>query len=503
MSDGQTSGRHVPGWAVLAICCVAQFMVVLDISIVNVALPAMRKSLHLSVSGQQWVVNAYTLAFAGLLLFGGRAADLFGRKRVFQTGLVLFTLSSLLGGFARNGTTIIVARSLQGLGGAILAPATLSLLMIAFTDPKERTRAMGVWGATAAGGGAVGSVLGGLLTDLASWRWVLFVNVPLGVALFVASTVALAESKGQISRIRDLDIPGTISVTAGMVALAYGIVGTESRPWGSAETIAWIGAGVALLLVFLAIERFSPNPLVPLSIFRGRLLATGNMIAFAVGGAMFGMFFFVSLYLQQVLDYSPLSAGLAFLPMTIGIIIGAQVGTRNVARFGLRWMAMLGLLMFAGGQAWLSRISPDGSFMANIFGPSVILGVGIGVVMPSMVLAAVSGVPPHQSGLASGLVNTSRQVGAALGLAVLSTIATHRTDTLTHAGRTAGVALTSGYSRGLLVSAVIAAVGAALTLLLPVRPSAGPRPAAPAPRPQDEATVAAGEPLVAAIEPAE
>jgi EmrB/QacA subfamily drug resistance transporter len=481
----------------LAVCCLAQFMVVLDISIVNVALPAMRRSLHLSASGQQWVVNAYTLAFAGLLLFGGRAADLFGRKRVFQFGLILFTLASLLGGFAQNGTMILVARAVQGLGGAVLAPATLSLLMVSFTEPGERTRAMGLWGATAAGGGAVGAVLGGVLTDLVSWRWVLFVNVPLGVLLFLASTAVLAESKGQISRIRDLDLPGTITVTGGMVVLAYAIVGTESRPWGSATTLGLLASGIVLLAAFLGIEAVSPNPLVPLGILRGRSLAVGNAIAFTTGAAMFGMFFFVSLYLQQVLGFSPLTAGLSFLPVTVGIIAGAQIGTRIVAKVGLRWLAFTGTVMFAAGLAWLSRMSADGSFPGDVLGPSILMGVGLGAVMPSMVLAAISGVPPQQSGLASGLVNTSRQVGAALGLAVLSTIATHRSDVLSRAGRSAGEAVTGGYERALLVAAVVAVAGAVLSLLLPVRPMQAP---APAPAPDTapaEAKVAEAE-LVAA-----
>jgi EmrB/QacA subfamily drug resistance transporter len=470
---------------VLAVCCLAQFMVVLDISIVNVALPAMRTSLHLSVSGLQWVVNAYTLAFAGLLLFGGRAADLFGRKRVFQFGLALFTLASLLGGFAQNGTMILVARGVQGLGGAVLAPATLTLLMTSFTDPAERTRAMGLWGATAAGGGAVGAVLGGVLTDLVSWRWVLFVNVPIGVALFLASTAVLVESKGQISRIRDLDIPGTLTVTGGLVALAYGIVGTETRAWTSPVTLAWVGGGAVLLAVFLAVEAVSPAPLVPLGIFRRRALSTGNALAFVTGAAMFGMFFFISLYLQQVLGFSPLTAGLSFLPVTVGIIIGAQIGTRTVAKVGLRWLAFTGTIFFAAGLAWLSRLSPDGSFLGNVFGPSILMGLGLGAIMPSMVLAAISGVPPQQSGLASGLVNTSRQIGAALGLAVLTTIATHRSDALARAGETAGAAATSGYARALLIASAIALVGALLALLLPVRPAPASAPAAGGPATTD------------------
>ncbi|WP_423748039.1 MFS transporter [Frankia canadensis] len=483
-------GAPRAGWAVLAVCCLAQFMVVLDISIVNVALPAMQDDLHMSSGGLQWVINAYTLAFAGLLLFGGRAADLFGRRRVFILGLGLFTLASLVGGLAQNEGQIIAARAVQGLGGAVLAPATLSLLMTSFTEGRERTRAFGAWGATAASGGAFGTVLGGVLTDVADWRWVLFVNVPIGVVLVAAARAVLTESRGQVSRLRDLDVPGTLTVTGGLVLLVYAIVRTETDSWTSATTLGMLAAAVVLLGVFVAIEATSASPLVPLGIFRYPGIAVANLIAAFLGAGMFAVFFFLTLYLQRVHDFSPLRAGLSMLPMPIMIIIASQLVTRIIGRIGPRPIIGAGAALGSGGLFWLSAITVDGTYWGEVFGPAVLMGFGMGCTMVAMVSAATSGVPMRMAGLASGLVNTGRQIGAAVGLAAVTTLATHRTEDRSRAGVPHLEALTSGYSFGLFVAACVLVLGVPAALLLPRRRPAAAAVEVPVPAvPADDATV--------------
>jgi EmrB/QacA subfamily drug resistance transporter len=458
--------QRVPSWAVLAIACAAQFMVVLDVSIVNVALPSIRTSLGLSVSGLQWVVNAYTLTVAGFMLFGGRAADLFGRKKIFMTGLTLFTLASLAGGFAPNGVLLVVARAVQGLGGAILAPATLSLLTTRYTEPRARARALGAWGATAGSGGAFGVLAGGLLTDLASWRWVLFVNVPFGALLLIAAAGALRESRGQIHSVRALDLPGTLTVTAGLALGVYGIVSTDTHPWGSAHTLVSLAIAVALLTAFVLIETRAPAPIVPLRIFRLRSLSAANGLAVIIGSAMFSMFFFTTLYLQVVLGFSPLRAGLAFLPVTALIITGAQVSGRLVSRFGPRPLLLGATAATALALAWLSRLA-DGGYWTHVFGPTILLGAAMGTAMVPMMLAATAGVDAREQGLAAGLINTTRMVGGAVGLAALATIATDRTAAALRDGTALNAALTAGYSRALLVSAVTVAAGVLIVLTLP------------------------------------
>jgi MFS family permease len=326
------SKRVLPSWAVLAVCCVAQFMVVLDVSIVNVALPKMRADLDLSATGQQWIINAYTLTFAGFLLLGGRAADLFGRRRVFLLGLGVFTAFSLLGGLAQNGGSLIAARAVQGVGGAILAPATLSLLTTTFIEPAARRRALGAWSATAASGAAAGVLAGGLLTDLLDWRWVLLVNVPIGAALIAAAMASLAESKADTRP--SLDIAGAVTVTGGLALLVYGIVSTDTRSWGSPATILTLLGGAALLATFIVIETRTANPLVPLQVFRLRSVAAANGIAVMLGAALFSSFFFLSLYLQQVNGYSPLKAGVAFLPLALATLTGALAAPPLVTPHG-------------------------------------------------------------------------------------------------------------------------------------------------------------------------
>jgi EmrB/QacA subfamily drug resistance transporter len=446
--------RAVPAWAILAVCCIAQFMVVLDVTIVNVALPKMRADLDLSATGQQWIINSYTLTFAGFLLLGGRAADLFGRRRVFVLGLGVFTVCSLLGGLAQNGSELIAARAVQGIGGAILAPATLSLLTTTFTETAARRRALGVWSATAASGAAAGVLAGGLLTDLLDWRWVLFVNVPIGLALIAGAIVSLDESRANVQP--HLDIAGAVTVTGGLALLVYGIVSTDTRSWGSASTVLTLLGGASLLAAFVVIEaRLAAHPLVPLGVFRMRSVAIANGIAVTLGATLFGMFFFLSLYLQQVNGYSPLKAGLAFLPITLATMASAMTATRLIARVGVRRQLIIGPGLAAAGLVWLSQLSAGDSYFAHTFGALVIIGLGMGQTFVPMTIAATTDVPIHQAGLASGLINTTRQIGGAVGLAVMATIATGATSP------------TAGYDRAFWICAAAILLGAVLALALP------------------------------------
>jgi EmrB/QacA subfamily drug resistance transporter len=465
----RSAGRQVPvwmpSWAILAICCMAQFMVVLDVAIVNVALPQMRQDLGLSVTGQQWVVNAYTLTFAGLLMVGGRAGDLFGRRRVFMLGLGLFTFCSLIGGLAQSGAWLIGARAAQGVGAAILAPSTLSLLTTRFFEPAERRRALGAWSATAASGAAIGVLAGGVLTDLLNWRWVLFVNVPIGIVLLAGAWLALSESRVDSAH-RSLDLPGALTMTAGLSILVYGIVSTDTHSWGSPQTVTTLLAGGILLLAFVFIESRAAHPVVPLSIFKMKTLSAANGIAVTVGAALFGMYFFLSLYLQQINGYSPLKAGLAFLPAGLATMGGALTAARLVARIGPRRQLVIGLLLAAAGLAWMSTVSAHAGYFAHVFGPVLMVGVGLGLSFVPMTMAATTGVPPHEAGLASGLVNTSRQVGGAVGLAAMATVAA---SAARGHGATVGrlTALTNGYDRAFGIAAAALVVGAGLALLLP------------------------------------
>ncbi len=448
------SKRAIPAWAVLAVCCIAQFMVVLDVSIVNVALPKMRADLDLSPSGQQWIINAYTLTFAGFLLLGGRAADLFGRRRVFLLGLGLFTVCSLLGGLAQNGAQLIAARTVQGIGAAILAPATLSLLTTTFTEPHARRRALGAWSATAASGATAGVLAGGILTDLLDWRWVLFVNVPIGIALAAAAVVSLVESRSNVRP--TLDLAGAATVTGGLALLVYGIVSTDTRPWASIATIGTLSGAAALLTAFVVIEsRLVAHPLVPLAVFRLRSVTIANGVAVMLGAALFGMFFFLSLYLQQVNGYSPLKAGFAFLPAALATLTGALFAPRLVARVGVRRQLIIGPAGAAVGLAWLGQLSAGNSYFAHVFGALVIIGLGVGMSFVPMTMAATADVPLHQAGLASGLINTTRQVGGAVGLAVMATIA---------AGASSP---TAGYDRAFWTCAAAILIAAVLALALP------------------------------------
>jgi EmrB/QacA subfamily drug resistance transporter len=446
--------------ATLLLCCLAQFMVILDVSVVNVALPSIRNSLHFSEQDLQWVVNAYTVTFAGFLLLGGRAADLIGRRRVFVSGLTLFALASLAGGFADSKVLLIAARGVQGLGGAIIAPASLSILTTTFQEGPARNRAVGIWGAMGGAGGAAGVLLGGVLTDLLSWRWILFINVPIGLIAAVLAQRYIVAGRAERSD-RNFDLAGAVTATLGLSVLVLGIVRTDATGWGSIPTLALMAAGVVLLAAFVAIEgRFAQAPLLPLRIYASRTLRASNVVVFLLGASTFAMWFFMSLYLQQVRGYSPLRAGLAFLPMTLSIVVASTLASRGVTRVGAKPLLVAGMSLLALGLVLFTSLSPGGTYLGEILVPSLLAAVGMGMAFVPVTIAAVSGVAPHEAGLASGLVNTSRLFGGALGLAILAAIATAHTNTdLRHA---VGVhaALTHGFVVAFGIAAAFAAVGA-------------------------------------------
>jgi EmrB/QacA subfamily drug resistance transporter len=482
--------KHGHDAVILALVCVAQFMVVLDVSIVNVALPSIGRDLHYSATGLQWVVNAYVLTFAGFLLLGGRAADLYGRRRVFIAGLAVFSLASLLGGFAQNSGELTAARALQGVGGAILSPATLTIIMTTFREGAARNRALGLWSATAGAGGAFGAVLGGVLTNYLTWRWVLFVNVPIGALAVAGALAALSEGRRPAAD-RSLDIAGSLTATAGLGVLVYGIVGTDRHPWGSGRTITLLAIGVALLAAFIVIEaRFARAPLMPLSLFRSRSVTGANVVMALTGVAFFSMWYFLSLYLQDVHRYGPLKAGLLFLPMSAAIITGTQISSRSITRFGARPILFVGLVVAAAGFLWLGQLDATSSYVSGVLGGSMLTTFGIGLAFTPLAAAATTGVPWHQAGLASGVLNTARQVGGSIGLAALATLATDRTHQLVAAARGARSAvpgaLTSGFDRAFTAGAIIVAIAAvvALTLLPAIKrrepQGAAPRDVAPA-----------------------
>jgi EmrB/QacA subfamily drug resistance transporter len=451
----------------LALLAMTQFVIVIDASIVNIALPSIGRALNFSQADLSWVVNAYTLTFGGFLLLGGRLADLMGRRRMFMVGLVLFSLASLAGGLAQSEPWLIAARAVQGLGGAIVSPAALSIITTTFAEGAERNRALGVWGAVAGAGGAAGVLLGGVLTSGLSWRWVLFVNVPIGVLCAFLAPRLLVESHAE-AETRNFDIPGAVTVTAGLALLVYALVDAVNVGWGSTATLAKIAGALVLLIAFLAIELRQRAPLMPFSIFRLRTLRGANIVALLIGMSLFSMFFFVSLYMQQVLHYSALKAGLSYLPLAVGIILSAGGASVGVTRFGFKPILLIGLLFVTAGLFWFSRVpGSGGSFVADVLGPSLLAAVGLGLSFVPVTIAAVTGTRPHEAGLASGLVNTAQQVGGALGLAILATVANSRTNSVMHAGQhDVAIALTKGFERAFLVGAGFALVGALLTIVL-------------------------------------
>jgi EmrB/QacA subfamily drug resistance transporter len=453
-------------WTALILLCAAQFVVVLDASIVNVALPSIGKGLHFSDQNLPWVVNAYVIAFGGFLLLGGRAADLVGRRRVFMAGLVVVAIASLAAGFAATQGQLITARAAQGLGAAIIAPSALSIVTTLFKDGAERNKALGAWGAVAGSAGAVGVLLGGVLTEGLGWEWVLWVNVPVSLIALALTPGLIPESRSE-SATRHFDAAGAMSITAGLSVLAYALLDASSAGWGSTKIVSLLVLSAALIAGFVVIELRSAAPLVPFRIFQLRTLTGANVVGLLLGASLFSMFFFISLYMQQVLGYSPIHAGLSYLPLAIMIIVAAGIGGQLVTRFGFKPILAAGMLFVAVGLAWFSRIAVHGGFVADILGPSLLAAMGLGFGFVTSTIAAVSGVGDHEQGLASGLINTSQQIGGALGLAVLSTIATTRTSDLMASGTSSlHHALTEGFQSAFLGGAIIAALGFVATLTL-------------------------------------
>ena len=462
---------HVNPWLVLVLVCMAQFMVILDATIVNVALPSIQADLDMSDADLQWIVNAYTLVFGGFLLLGGRAGDLVGRKRIFLVGVVVFTVASLLNGLAPTSEVLIVCRGLQGLGAALVAPAALSIITTTFAEGPQRAKAMSVWAAIAVGGGAVGLVLGGILVESLSWPWIFFVNIPVGIAVFIAALKYVPESKDDRAH-KAFDLAGAVTVTAGLITLVYAIVEAQEKGWFSAETLIVGGIALALLGAFVLIERRSVEPLVRLSIFRVPTVRAANVAMFFVAAGLFAMFFFNTLYLQRVLGYSALEAGLAFLPFTAGIIIGAGLSQGLVARVGARELPLIGMAMAVAGMLLFIRLQPGGDYLTDFLPGVMLASIGMGLTFVPVTLIATSGIPNSDAGLASGLFNTSQQIGGAVGLAILSTFAVSATeDTLAGVGgepseADQAQALVDGFHVAYLGSALLIAAAAVLLFLL-------------------------------------
>ena len=453
-------------WTALILLCVAQFIVVLDASIVNVALPSIGRGLHFSEQDLPWVVNAYLIAFGGFLLLGGRAADLLGRRRVFMTGQAVVAVSSLAAGFAATQGQLIAARAAQGLGAAIVSPAALSIVTTLFSDGAERNKALGAWGAVAGSAGAVGVLLGGILTEGLGWEWVLWVNVPVSLIALAFTPGLIPESRSELTT-RHFDAAGAVAITAGLSLLAYALLDAASAGWGSTKIVSLFVASAVLFAVFVAIELRSKAPLVPFGIFRIRTVTGANVVGLLLGASLFSMFFFVTLYMQQVLHYGPIHAGLSYLPLSVAIIVSAGLGGQLVTRFGFKPILATGMASVAVGLLWFSGISVGGSFLDDILGPSLLAAVGLGFGFVTSTIAAVAGVHPREQGLASGLINTSQQFGGAIGLAVLSAIATSRThDVLATGASTPVNALNEGFQAAFLAGAGIATLGLMATLLL-------------------------------------
>ena len=458
-------------WVVLVIVCLAQFMVVLDATVVNVALPSIQTDLGFSAANLQWVINAYTLVFGGFLLLGGRAGDLFGRRRLFLAGVAIFSAASLLNGLATSEGWLVGARALQGLGGALVSPAALSIITTTFAEGEERTKALGVWSAIAAGGGAFGLLLGGILTDLLSWEWIFFVNVPIGLATAALAIRYVPESRAP-NRPDSVDLPGAVSVTAGLVVLVYAIVKAEDYGWDSAKTLALFAVAAVLLIAFVFIERSTKAPLIRLGIFRVRSLAGANLILLLAIGGLFAFFYFSSLYVQQILGYSPLEAGLAFLPVTVGIAAGAGIAQQLVKRIGVRTTGAIGMLIAGFGLYLFSRVTIDGTYLSDVLPAVIPQSIGMGLFFVPITLIATTNVGADDAGLASGLFNTSQQIGGALGLAVLSTLAADKTaSVLAELGRAPSQAeqanaLLDGFQVAFVAAALLVAVGAVLLMVL-------------------------------------
>jgi EmrB/QacA subfamily drug resistance transporter/deazaflavin-dependent oxidoreductase (nitroreductase family) len=450
----------------LVVIALAQLMVVLDVAIVNVALPSIQRELHFAATDLEWVVNAYAIAFGGLLLLGGRTGDLFGRRRMFIIGALMFSAGSMAGGFATSSSFLIAARAAQGVGAAILAPTALSLLAATFPQGPQRNRALGVYSAVSAGGGAVGLLMGGIITNYLSWRWIMFVNVPIGLLLAFAAPRILIRGEGKPGR---LDLPGAITVTAGVSLLVYGLARVATHDWSDSVTRATLAIAVVLLVAFVAIEARGAHPLMPLRIFANRNRSGAYGLSLAIGAALSGMLFLLTLFLQNVLRFSPLQAGFAFLPTALGIVVGAGITSRLIGRVGPRVPMTTGALLAAIGMFWLSAVTVHANYATDVLGPLVVLAVGLGMAFVSTSLVAISGVQPNESGLASALLNVGRQLGGSLGIAIMGTIATTvtrnqlATGPFTHAA--ADRALTAGFSSAFEIAGAIAVAGFLVALV--------------------------------------
>jgi EmrB/QacA subfamily drug resistance transporter len=482
---GATASFQDRRWLALLILCLGDLMIVLDVTIVGVALPSIRTDLGFSEESLAWVVNAYLITFGGFLLLGGRLGDLLGHRKLFLAGVALFTTASAVCGFATSQGMLVAARAVQGVGGAIVSAVALSLMMTLFTEPTERAKAMGIFGFVASGGGSLGVLLGGILTDLLDWHWIFLVNVPVGV-LVVALTLLVIPSASVAPAAQRLDLAGAVTVTASLVTAVYAIVNGNETGWLTGRTLGLLATSGLLLLIFLGLEARVSSPLVPLRLFRLRNIAVSNAVGVLWAGAMFAWFFLTALYLQLVLGYSPLQVGLAFLPGNLIMgVMSIGLSAKLVLRFGIRPPLSAGLLLATAGLLLLARAPVDGNFAIDVLPSMILLGLGAGIAFNPVLLAAMSDVEPTEAGLASGLVNTSFMMGGALGLAVLASLAASRTDTLLAEGESQAAALTGGYHVAFLVGAMFAALAAGLGASL-LR--------AETPHPAEEFEEAAGEP---------
>jgi EmrB/QacA subfamily drug resistance transporter len=465
--------QQVNPWFVLVIVCMAQFMVVLDSTIVNVALPAIQRNLHFTVDSLQWVVNAYTLVLGGFLLLGGRAGDLFGRKRLFIVGVTLFTVASLMNAVGTSAGMLIVFRAIQGFGAAFISPIALSIVTTTFTDGRKRAQALAVWAAIAVGGASIGLILGGALTEYLSWRWNFFINIPVGIVVVaVAWRVLPAVAPVRNLGWRGFDIAGAAMATGGLMSIVYGIVGANQYGWFATRTIGFIVGGLVLLVVFVVIESRVADPLVRLSIFNTRTLRAADITMLIVAGGMFSVFFFASLYVQEVLGFSPLRAGLGFLPLTAAIIVAANVAQRLVVPLGIKLTGLVGLVTAALGLGLMTMISPHGSYLTEVLPGLTVMGLGLGLTFMPLTMLATYGSDAADAGLASGLLNASQQVGGSLGLAILSTLAAHEVTShlagLGHAPTPLdhATAAVGGYRAAFIAAACMMLVGAILLSVL-------------------------------------
>ena len=445
------AGSHTgPAWIVLALACASQFMVILDASIVNVALPSIQRDLDFAPTGLAWVVNGYLLTFAGFMLLGGRAADLFGHRRMLVAGLFLFSAASLVGGLAAASEVLVAARVAQGMGAAMLAPATLAVINTSFTEKHARARAFGAWSAAGGVGGMAGAVAGGALTTGLSWRWVFLVNVPIGAALIATAMMSLAGMR--TGRRESLDLTGAVTATAGLAALIYGVMRSADHGWTSVQVVGPVGAGLLLLVVFTVVEaRFAAHPMVPLRLVRLRRVAVGNVLLLLFGGVAIAMWYFTSLLLQNVLGYGALQAGLGQTPAAVMFVVIARVAAAMLPRTGVRPLVLAGCGCFLAGFGWLAQAHADSGFLSGVLGPTLLIAVGIGLTFPTLMAAATADVPEGDAGIVGGLANTASQLGGSVGLAVLATIAG------------AGAA----YDRVFLVAAGFALAIAVVSMLLP------------------------------------